>query len=182
MKHSYEYNAQIFIKRYFSCLTAMINIMHKPRERRSIANKIQEEFYTMYHRKVLIHYGISRLAFITSNYVIKIDYSDEGFGTSEDELMLYELAQQDGYAYLFAKPTKFEYNNITFYIMPRVYGIKGSHYDAEHYMTDDELHWCSKHNLSDLHNGNFGLSHHKITIFDYAAWYCDDTSYNSYGA
>jgi hypothetical protein len=70
---------------------------------------------------------------------------------------------------MFAKIERYAYRGLNFYIMPRIHGIERTEYNAEDYMTDDELNWCDSQGLTDLHNGNYGWKNGHIVIIDYAA-------------
>ena len=130
------------------------------------------QFNEEHNRKVLFRHGIARIALITSDYVVKFDYDldeVEEVGGGEDEIALYELAKADGFAYLFAEVTRYEYNGKKFYIMPRIYGINEERWDhAEAFMTQEEIDWCDDHNLSDLHCNNYGFRKGHVCIVDYA--------------
>lgn len=121
-------------------------------------------------RNVKFACGCARIALMTSDYVVKWDYdADEvrSIGGSENEVALYEIAEREGFAYLFAKTTRYEYNGQRFYIMPRVRGINDRNGRAWQYMTDAERAWCQNHYLTDLHCNNYGLVNHKVIIVDY---------------
>lgn len=129
-------------------------------------------FNTKHNRKVIFTSGLTRYAFITSDYVIKVDYDDSEiarFGGCEDEMKLYESAVEDGMEYLFAEITKYEYNGHNYYIMPRIKGIGRTYDNAEDYMTDKEFIWCNAHKLTDLHYLNYGWRNKHICIIDYGA-------------
>ena len=123
-------------------------------------------------RKVIFSYGLTRYAFITSDYVIKIDYDEDAiadFGGCESEIELYEQAEQDNMEYLFAKITPYYYNGRNYYIMPRISGIGRTDWNAEHYMTPKERRWCDWHGVEDLHFNNYGWRNRHICIIDYGA-------------
>jgi len=123
-------------------------------------------------RKVQCANGMTRVAFITSDYVIKFDYSDyytKRWGGCEQEYKLYNAARADGYGYLFAKIKPYYYQGRVFYIMPRINGIGRTWYNADSYMTWEEREWCDDHDLRDLHNENYGWHRKQIVICDYAA-------------
>ena len=81
---------------------------------------------------------------------------------------VYANAEADGMDYLFAKITPFVYGNKTYYIMPRIRGIRPwSGKWAWNYMTEKEWTWCRWHGLEDLHCGNFGFRNHQLCIVDY---------------
>ena len=123
-------------------------------------------------RKVIFSHGLTRYAFITSDYVIKVDYSPdaiENFGGCEDEIEIYAQAEQDGMEHLFAKITRYDYNGTSYYIMPRLYGIGRKEDDAYDWMTEDELEWVQEHGICDLHNLNYGWRKGHVCIIDYGA-------------
>lgn len=129
--------------------------------------------YNYTHRRnVIFSHGLTRYAFITSDYVIKIDYDEyevENFGGCEQEYTLYQNAVADGMEYLFAEITPFMYNNKIYYIMPRIKGIGKTDDDATHYMNRKEQQWCRTYELMDLHSLNYGWRNKHICIIDYAA-------------
>lgn len=131
-------------------------------------------------RKVLFRHGLSRFAFITSDYVVKYDFDDievDCIGGCQNEVEMYEHAKEEGFAYLFAEITPYFYEGRFFYIMPRIHGINRYEYDyAEEHMTREERAWCREHHLTDLHSNNYGFRKGKVCLVDYA---CRDlfTSY-----
>lgn len=131
-----------------------------------------KQFNRDHKRKVLCKNGLSRIALITSDYVVKYDYDAEEvdcIGGCEQEINLYTTALRDGFAYLFAEITRYEYEGKYFYIMPRIRGINGDRWDyADEFMTDEEQKWCDEHHLSDLHSNNYGFRKGKLCIVDYA--------------
>lgn len=123
------------------------------------------------HRKVDVSWGATRIALITSDYVIKIDYDREEiqkWGGCADEYRFYQYAEDCGYEYLFAAIEPYEYENKTFYIMPRIYGIGHLRGYATDYLSDDEYNFVVNH-VNDLHDENFGIKNKHIIIIDYAA-------------
>ena len=138
------------------------------------------QFNRDYNRKVLVSSGVARIALITSDYVVKFDYDPdevEYVGGGEAEVELYERAKRDGFAYLLAEVTRFEYEGRRFYIMPRIRGIDPDRWEyADYYMTDEEQEWCDRVELSDLHSSNYGFRNGKVCIIDYA---CRKYSFSS---
>lgn len=139
------------------------------------------------HRRVYFTHGYTRVALITSDYVIKIDYNEYGissFGGCEKEIELYKRAASMGMAHLFAEITRYEYNGRIYYIMPRVEDIDEDRAeDAWDFMTEDERDWCEDCGLSDLHGGNFGFLHGHMVIIDYACygkWAIKSPSFHAY--
>lgn len=118
--------------------------------------------------------GITRIALIGPDFVVKINYDDyeiETFGGCEEEIAFYEVAESEGMAHLFAPITRFRYYGKTFYIMPRIYDIDDCRdEEATDYMTEEERDWCDRHALRDLHSGNYGFEDGNVVIFDYACY------------
>ena len=128
------------------------------------------EFNSTHSRNVKVMSGCSRCAMITSDYVVKFDYDSEcvdEIGGCFNEVSFYEIAEREGYAYLFAKITHVSYMGHDFFIMPRIYGVEYRQERAWEFMTPQEAKWCRKHNLTDLHSGNYGFRNHHVCIFDY---------------
>lgn len=165
MKNTYEVRAQNFIKQIFPYLISC-------RKYRDYEFAVWA-FNMKFNRKVIFQHGLTRIAFITSDYVIKMNFHEsaaELFGDCESEIALYNEAEQDGFEYLFAKISRYEYRNTTFYIMPRISEINKTYNEAWDYMTDEECDWCCNHCLGDLHCSNYGWKNGHIVIIDYAAW------------
>ena len=164
MKSNYEVRAQKFIRLIYDYLTECVDTYDF-----EIA---VESFNHNHHRHVMFSHGLTRVALITSDYVVKIDYDAyqvRRFGGGENECAFYRIAEQEGYGYLFAKVSRYQYRDITFYIMPRIKGIGRYEEDATEFMTDEENDWCFDHGLCDLHNFNYGWKNGHIIIFDYGA-------------
>lgn len=130
-------------------------------------------FNELHHRHVHCSSGVSRVAFITSDYAIKLEYNldnVEYVGGGEKEVQMYAIAEAEGFAYLFAKVTRYDYNGFRFYIMPRIYGINRYPYDyAQEYMTDEEIAFCNKYDIRDLHSENYGFRNKHVCLIDYAS-------------
>lgn len=163
MKNSYEVRAEKFIQQIFPYLNGLDD--HEKRE------KAVYYFNMDHNRHVYYDHGMTRYVLISSDYVVKVDYNETKWGNCEDEVLLYEEAEMDGFEYLFAKITRYTYQGVNFYIMPRIYGVERKRYDADEYMTEEEKDWCYDHDLCDLHNGNYGWKDGHVVIFDYAARY-----------
>ena len=128
-------------------------------------------FNADFTRNVQVRSGLSRIALITSDYVVKYDYDPEeveSIGGCQNECDLYEWAKTEGFGYLFAEITPFRYENRTFYIMPRIRGIGSGRYYAEHYMNDKEKDFCRRYRVTDLHTDNYGFRKGKVCVIDYA--------------
>ena len=126
----------------------------------------------LHHRNIHFSFGLTRYAFITSDYVIKIDYDPdevECWGGCEEEYELYQLAIIDGMEYMFAEITPFMYNGKMYYIMPKITGIGKTEASAFDYMSRKEKNWCNNYGLTDLHYLNYGWRNKHICIIDYAA-------------
>ena len=136
------------------------------------------QFNKQFSRKVKYYYGCARIALLTSDYVVKYDFDEDEvacLGGCENEVARYALAKREGFAHLFAEITPYEYQNHTFYIMPRIYGIeRNPEYKGWHYMTYEERQWCLNHEITDLHCGNYGFRNGHICIIDYACYGYDD--------
>lgn len=173
MKSNYEVRAQKFLHQIFPLIE---DVLCDP----YCVEEAMEKFNAEHNRKVQVHYGEARIAIITSDYVIKFDYdydTIEQIGGCENEIELYAQAVKDGFDYLFAKITKYNYKNHSFYIMPRIYGIGkycNYYHSATYHMTMEEEEWCREHNLTDLHSNNYGFRKGKLCIVDYAYIEHDD--------
>ena len=172
MKSDYRIRAQKFIKQIFQYVDGhMYDDLDETIER-------VQRFAAEKHRKVLVNNGVSRIAIITADYVIKWDrhfaqnnYERNYAGDCEKEYRTWRwlLDENPGYSYLFAEITRFKFGGENFYIMPRVRGINEGRdvyaYECVDGDEEDFLHeW-----FYDLHSGNFGIDRKgNVTIFDYA--------------
>lgn len=166
MKSSYEERAKRFIEKIYPFIEDVDDT-----DEYELAVRM---FNKQFNRKVRCASGQTRVALITSDYVVKIDYGDRGnlWGTSMDEVRHYEIAEREGYAYLFAKITPFLYKGHYFFIMPRVYGIganRSLYMDVDEWLTYREADWIF-HHVHDIHYMNYGWKNDKPIIVDYA---CD---------
>lgn len=142
-------------------------------------------FNADFTRAVKVGSGLSRIALITSDYVVKFDYDPEeveSIGGCENELELFSWAKHEGFDYLFAEITSFFYEDRYFYIMPRIYGIGSGRHYAEHYMTDSEKDFCRRYKITDLHTENYGFRNGKVCLVDYACHlsYASSSDYDCY--
>ena len=117
-----------------------------------------------------IAHGISRIAIIRSDYVIKFhrraDF--EGWaGDNTSERKMYEKAVDDGYDYLLAEINLVNVDDVQVAIMPRIYGIDTT-YHYEDYLTWDEQEWVEQ-NIGDIHSKNFGIRNNTVCFVDYAS-------------
>lgn len=160
---SYEVRAIKFIKQVFDYIENC----------KSVGDywRAIDQFNIENRRAVRVSNGMTRVALMTSDYVVKIDYSKdvERFGGGAEECRFYEMASREGMAYLFAKIKPYCYKNRIFYIMPHVQGVGRTGADADHYMNEDEKDWCWEHDLYDLHCQNYGWKDGHVVIIDYGA-------------
>ena len=140
-------------------------------------NSAVARFNLVYHRNVRLAHGQTRIALITSDYVLKIDYGKKQgrFGGCVNECRAYQKAWNDGYAYLFARISPVMVNECVFYIMPRIekIGAEFNDYsDACEFVTDEEREYLWD-NFCDLHYNNFGWKNGHPVIVDYAFYLGD---------
>ena len=131
------------------------------------------------HSSMSLESGSTRLAFIISDYVLKVDYQTiRSFGNSETELEAWNFIRENGMEEYFAEITKYvSKSGITFYIMPRIKHI--GEYDEEWfydtlYDIDIGAYYFIEDNFCDFHEGNFGIKNGHPVIIDYAWNYCID--------
>ncbi len=160
MKADYTVRAQKFLDEIFPVIEKYLNDPY------DLADTLFD-YCAKKHERVQVRNGVSRWAVIRSDYVIKYDYNEDCWaGNCPDEVRKYAQAEEDGYAYLFAKITPVVSHNITFYIMPRIRNI-GSHRDFAKALTEDEFEYiCNV--ACDLHYHNYGWKDDKPVIVDYA--------------
>lgn len=142
-----------------------------------------DSFNIDFDRKVVLKHGLSRIALITSDYVVKFDYDPDeidSIGGCANELELYEIAQKEGFAYLLAEITPFMHEGRMFYIMPRIRGIGSGRHYAERYMSNAEKEFCRRHRISDLHTSNYGFRHGHVCLVDYACHLSYESDYDCY--
>ena len=134
--------------------------------------------YNMTHsRRLVMFHGVSRIAIVRSDYVIKCDYvskdrrwSDGQAGNNESEAEMYDRAVEDGFEYLLAKSTLVNVDGKEFSIMPRIAHVDDWDRDWYDYCTEEEYDWLDTH-ICDLHNANVGYRKGKVCVIDYAwAW------------
>lgn len=161
---NYEERAKDFIKMLFPLIEDCEDVWE--------FREAVDMFNRTYSRKVICSNGLARIAFISSDYVVKYEYDawEVGvIGGCENEMELYAQAEEEGFAYLFAKITPFHYCGRDFYIMPRVYGVGNKYGDyADDYMTHAEIEFCRNHDVTDLHCNNFGFRNGHVCVIDYA--------------
>lgn len=168
MKSDYITRAQKFIKtfyRYMEESNCFVN-----RRNYDNYNDAVEKYNNSHSRThICLANGVARVAFIHSDYVIKYDYRLNSFaGNSENEYKAWLFAQKEGFGYLFAEVTPFEYNGKVFYIMPRVNNVgyygRDDFYDS---LTVGERNFINDY-IEDIHDGNFGKKNGRFVCIDYA--------------
>ena len=164
MRNTYEVRAEKFIHEIFN----YIRDCEEVEDYQWAVNHFNFE----HHRKVRVANGLTRVALITSDYVVKIDcgscYNINTFGGCANEFDIYEQAKDDGFEYLFAKPTAVCYCGKSFCVMPRIRGIGRKEYDADWYLSAEECDWVCER-VFDMHNGNYGWKDGHPVLIDYAA-------------
>lgn len=161
MKSNYVIRAQKFVK-------AIAPYIENCWDVKTVRFGVERYLYDHPNRKINVCHGISRIALITADYVVKIDYQDRGFGLCEDEIVNYARACEAGFGEYFAEITKFTYNERNFYIMPRIGNIDEDDEDVYYHCPSELAEWLYD-NLCDMHSGNYGWKDGHVVIFDYAA-------------
>lgn len=167
MKTPYTYRAEKFIKILFPYIQKELG-----KEVRSPIDILEciQSFNEEKKRKVVLDSGTSRMVFISSDYVVKVDLQKENWaGTSEDEYKMYLFAQKEGFDHLFAPSTRIEYHGYFFYVMPRARNIDVWRDEDYFYseLNEEEYDFISGF-INDIHGGNFGYLHQKLVLIDYA--------------
>lgn len=167
MKTTYEERAINFIKK---SLVPLISLYHFPEVAVRQYNKKHQ------NRPLKTAHGATRMVIIRSDYVIKINTDlDTEWGNNTTEVKAYEFAQENGFEYLFAKPTMFTVDKlgIEFEIMPRVkHGIGREDKWWGKYLTNEEFDFVNNF-FRDLHEYNVGYFKEKPIFIDYASW-CEE--------
>ncbi len=131
--------------------------------------RIVSHYNSVHRRNILVKNGATRIALITSDYVIKWDYNQRNvnlYGGCEEEAAKYSFAKDEGYEYLLAETTSIKRNNITFNIMPRI-KIHENKPFLEDLLADDEYDWITTY-IGDLHKGNYDIVEGRFIAIDYA--------------
>ena len=117
--------------------------------------------------------GSTRIAFIISDYVLKVDYKEiKTYGNSETELEAWDFICKNGLEEYFAEITKYtSKSGLTFYIMPRIKHV--GEYDEDWffetlYKTDIVACGFIQDNFCDFHENNFGIKNGHPVMIDYA--------------
>lgn len=160
VKSSYEIRAKKFIHDIFPYLL----------EEGFIYKRAIRKFNEVKHRKVKQAYGSTRYCLLSSDYVVKIDLTEEScFGTSKDELQNWEeFYSTCGYEDHFAPVSKYTYRDYDFYIMPRIPNVGCfEEEDLKKDIDEDFAEWAFN-NIGDIHSEQFGRKNGKFIFVDYA--------------
>ena len=167
IKTDYEVRAKEFIKEFAPYLKGI-------RITKFNSYKIREavrQFNVDKKRNVKVASGASRIALITSDYVVKLDFGTTWAGNSATEMRGYEQAKKDGYEYLLAKISLYKCRNRKFYIMPRARVAKTLTWQGQKRLwfklTEGERKYI-RDNFEDLHDSNWGSLHGRPILIDYA--------------
>ena len=167
IKTDYEVRAKAFIKEFAPYLKGI-------RVTRSNSYKIYDavrRFNDDKKRNVKVASGASRIALITSDYVVKLDFGTTWAGNSKTEMLGYQQAQKDGYEYLLAKISLYKCCNRSFFIMPRARVAETLTWRGQKRLwdklTEDERSYIHE-NFEDLHENNWGSLNGKLILIDYA--------------
>ena len=172
-----------YIERAMRMAELLSSYMNSYSETMSIYNKcnMAANEYNIRHKhsSMNVESGSTRLAFIISDYVLKVDYQTIKFyGSSETELEAWNFICESGMEEYFAEITKYtSKSGITFYIMPRIKHI--GEYDEEWFNdtlfeTDIGAYDFIQDNFYDFHENNFGIKNGHPVIIDYAWNYSVD--------
>ena len=131
--------------------------------------------YNLRHKRSCVgfEFGSTRLAFIISDYVLKVDYQDRRMlGNSETELKAWNFIRDEGMEKYFAEITKHvSKSGITFYIMPRINNVgeckSGVLFNYLRENDASAYYFVNKY-FEDIHENNFGIKNGHPVIIDYA--------------
>ena len=166
-----------YIERAMRMAEILSSYMEKYNEVESIYRKCQmatQEYNNRHkHSSMGFESGSTRLAFIVSDYVLKVDYAEiEAYGNSESELRAWGFIRKSRMEKYFAEITKYiSKSGITFYIMPRVNGVGdyGGDWLLDYlYANDASAYGFIQDNFNDFHDYNFGVKCGHPVIIDYA--------------
>lgn len=134
---------------------------------------VLKRYNRTHSRQLKWAHGVSRIAIIRADYVIKFDFQPEGYwangkaGNCYSEVEVYQMAIEDGMEHLLAKPTVCESYGHTFSIMPRINRVNDEQRSWWYFCTSEEYNWLDEH-INDLHDGNVGYRRGKVCVIDYA--------------
>ena len=167
IKTDYEVRAQAFIREFAPYLKGI----RITKSNLYLVRDAVRRFNVDKKRSVKVANGASRIVFITSDYVVKLDYGITWAGNSKSELLGYLKAKEDGYEYLLAKISPFKCRNRNFYIMPRARVAGTLTFKGQKRLwfklTEDERKYI-RDNFEDLHDSNWGSLSGKPVLIDYA--------------
>lgn len=132
-----------------------------------------EHYNNTHSRRLRYAHGVSRLAIIRSDYVIKFDMTpEEGWengraGDNRTEEMAYKQAVIDGMQHLLAETTLVTIKGRAVTIMPKIDHVDDYDRNWWEYCTKEEENWLN-YNICDLHEGNVGYRNGKVCVIDYA--------------
>lgn len=168
MKNTYEVRAAKFaalLVRLFSACSTLADF-----------EEAIEEYNSTHSRPLNYAHGVSRIAIMRADYVIKFDLTPaedwlDDFGAcragdNSTEQEVYARAVEAGYAYLLAKTTVMAIGGRTVSIMPRINGVGNEWRYWGDYVTDEEYDWLTD-NIHDLHEFNVGYYKGKPVVIDY---------------
>ena len=124
------------------------------------------------HRKIKFCYGSTRVCFVTSDYVIKMDYNQDQiifWGGCQSEYDNYDFACANGCDGAFCPIDKIDEKA---YVMPRC--EMADWYDEsilDEFWKDcnEDEFWYVQENIKDVHNQNVGRYKGRVVLIDYAA-------------
>ena len=166
MKTSYEVRARLFLNQIYPFIKDCVDV--------GDYCEAVDKFNATFHRAVRIANGLTRVALITSDYVIKIDcgarHNISRFGGCENEYHKYQKIVRDGYGYLFAKISPVMRGDKVVYIMPRIHNVGSEHsnYEDVYYWLNEEENDYVYDICQDLHYNNYGWENGYPVIIDYA--------------
>jgi len=168
MKNTYEVRAAKFaalLVRLFSACFTLADF-----------EEAIEEYNSTHSRPLNYAHGVSRIAIMRADYVIKFDLKpdedwDDGFGgcragDNSTEKEVYQRAVDAGYAYLLAKTTILTIGGRHISVMPRINDVGNEERYWGDYVTDEEYDWLTE-NIYDIHEGNVGYYKGKPVVIDY---------------
>lgn len=161
MKSSYIVRATNFLHRIYPYIS---NVMNNPTR----LHVVIDEYNCNYKRAIKVYNGATRCVLATSDYVIKWNYGKryERFGGCENEVDMYKIACEEGYAYLFAEATATIYAGKFFEIMPRFELIEDKP-ELYELVNGKEYDWICAH-VDDIHDNNYTVIEDYPIIIDYA--------------
>lgn len=163
MKHTYVERATSFISAFLPFLE--IYGFDTPDDVRLAA-----EYFNLYNnRRVKVCHGLTRIALVNSDYVVKFNYGGYvgTYGGCEEEVAMYQQADSEGMAHLLAAITRVEVEGHVFYIMPRARYVGKT--DLSLGNSEDEVDWLFD-TLYDLHEFNCGVINGRAVVIDYACY------------